>query len=172
MSVRFASTHALATALASALITIACGATQTGASDASLIQARSRAAAGSSTFAARCASCHGERGEGKAYAPSIIGAGALPMYPRDVSSGPSTTDPQQLQLQSQTRPPGAPTRAPFRTAKDLHEYLSSHHPDQGTRSLTPSELWGVVSFVLIAHGSTVPDSGVSPENAASVTISH
>jgi cytochrome c553 len=171
MFARFTSTHSLAAALAGALITVACGATQAGATDASLIQARSRAANGSSTFTARCASCHGDRGEGKAYAPSIIGAGALPMYPRDASTSPSTTDPQQLQLQSQTRPPGAPTRAPLRTAPDLHDYLSRHHPDQGTRALTAAELWGVVTFMLVAHGAAVPDAGVTPENAASVAIS-
>lgn len=172
MSVRLMSTRSLTGALSSALITIACAATPTGASDASLIQARDRSAAGSSTFTARCASCHGDRGQGKAYAPSIIGAGALPMYPRDESTSPSTTDPQQLQLQSQTRPPGAPSRGPLRSAKDLHDYLSQHRPDDATRALTPAELWGVVTFMLIAHGSRVPESGVTPENAASVAISN
>lgn len=171
MSARFSSGASIVGALFGAFLA-ACAASQAGASDASLIQARSRAATGSSTFTARCASCHGDRGEGKAYAPAIIGIGALPIYPRDASSGPSTTDPQQLQLQSQTRPPGAPSRAPLRNAKDLYDYLGQHHPDEGTRSLTPADLWGVVSFVLIAHGSQVPEAGVTPENAATVAISH
>jgi mono/diheme cytochrome c family protein len=169
---RLMSTYSLAAALLGALITIACGATQTGASDANLIQARSRSAPGSSNFTARCASCHGERGEGKAYAPSIIGAGSLPMYPRDASTSPTTTDPVQLQMQAQTRPPGAPSRGPLRTAKDLHDYLSQHHPDEGTRSLTPADLWGVVTFMLVAHGSQVPEAGITPDNAASVAITN
>ncbi len=172
MRLRLTSTNSLTSALLGAIITVACGATQTGASDASLIQARSRAASGSSTYAARCASCHGERGEGKAYAPSIIGAGALPMYPRDASTSPTTTDPVQLQMQAQTRPPGAPSRGPLRNAKDLHDYLSQHHPDEGTRALTPADAWGVVTFMLVAHGSQVPEAGVSADNASRVEISH
>ena len=152
------------------LVLAACNATQQGASDAGLAKAREQAAQGSSTYATRCASCHGERGEGKAYTPAIIGAGALPVYPRDASTSPTTTDPVQLQMQSQTRPPGAPSRGAFHNAQDLFDYLSKHTPDQSLRSLTPPELWTIVTFMLIAHGSQVPAGGVTAENASRIPI--
>jgi mono/diheme cytochrome c family protein len=149
----------------------ACSAARLGASDATLVQARDRAQQGSSVFAARCAGCHGERGEGKAYAPPTMGPSALPIYPRDNSAmSPTTTDPQQLQLQAQTRPPGAASRKPLKTAQDLYDYLSRHTPNDSLRSLTPADLWAVVTFMLIAHGSQVPAAGVTAENAATILI--
>jgi hypothetical protein len=121
-------------------------------------------------FAGRCASCHGERGEGKAYAPSTMGAGALPVYPRDNSASPTTTDPQQLQMQAQSRPPGAPSRGPFRTAQDLFDYLNRHKLDASSGPLNPPDLWALVTFMLIAHGTQVPAGGVTPENASQISI--
>ena len=126
--------------------------------------------AGASLFAGRCATCHGERGEGKAYAPATMGGGALPVYPRDNSSSPTTTDPVQLQMQAQSRPPGAPSRNAFHTAQDLFDYLSKHKPDQSLQTLTPPDVWALVTFVLIAHGSQVPAGGVTPENASHISI--
>lgn len=148
----------------------ACNATPAGASDASFAKARDQASSGASLFGGRCASCHGERGEGKAYAPATMGIGALPVYPRDNSSSPTTTDPVQLQMQAQSRPPGAPSRSPFRTAQDLYDYLSKHKPDANSASLTPPDLWALVTFVLIAHGSQVPAGGITPENASHISI--
>jgi cytochrome c len=148
----------------------ACNSTPAGASDAALAKAKDQASTGASLFAGRCASCHGERGEGKAYAPAIIGGGALPVYPRDNSSSPTTTDPVQLQMQAQSRPPGAPSRGPFHTAQDLFDYLSKHKPDQSLQTLTPPDVWALVTFVLIAHGREVPAGGVTPENAAHISL--
>lgn len=153
-----------------ALAAAACNVTPAGASDASLAKAKSQAANGANVFAGRCATCHGERGEGKAYAPTTMGGGALPVYPRDNSSAPTTTDPVQLQMQAQSRPPGAPSRSPFRTAQDLYDYLSTHKPDASQGQLNPPDLWALVTFVLIAHGSQVPAGGVTPENASHIAI--
>lgn len=170
MPSRLTSTFVLGGALFALASFAACNVTQPGASDASLAKARDQAAQGSQTYAEKCAHCHGERGEGKAYSPAIIGAGALPVYPRDASTSPTTTDPVQLQMQSQTRPPGAPSRGAFHNAQDLFDYLSQHMPEQSLHSLTPPELWGVVTFMLVAHGSQVPAGGVTPENAARSAI--
>jgi mono/diheme cytochrome c family protein len=153
-----------------AALASACNVTPAGATDASLAQAKNQAATGASLFAGRCASCHGERGEGKAYAPATMGNGALPVYPRDNSSSPTTTDPVQLQMQAQSRPPGAPSRATFKTAQDLFDFLSKHKPDQSLQTLTPPDVWALVTFVLIAHGSQVPAGGVTPENAGHISI--
>jgi hypothetical protein len=52
----------------------------------------------------------------------------------------------------------------------LFDYLSHHTPEQNLRSLTPPELWTIVTFMLIAHGSQVPPGGVTPENASRISI--
>ena len=170
MLVRSTSLFRLVRALPFALLLAGCGVSQPGATDAGLAKAREQASQGASSFAQRCAHCHGERGEGKAYTPPSMGPGALPVYPRDSSLGPTTTDPVQLQMQSQTRPPGAASRKPLQTAQDLYDYLSRHAPEPSLRSLTPPELWTLVNFVLIAHGSQVPAGGVTPENAGRISI--
>ena len=157
-------------ALAAALL--ACAATPPGATDANLAKAKNQASRAAELFARECASCHGERGEGRARAPAIIGAGALPLYPRDSASSPAFTDPAQLQIQAQSRPPGVLSRDPFRTAQDLYNYVSTHMPLPKERigSLKPEEYWAIIDFVLTAHGTEVPPGGVTPSNAAGVSI--
>jgi mono/diheme cytochrome c family protein len=148
----------------------ACSGARPGATDATFAKASADAAPGGATFSAQCARCHGERGQGQAYSPTIMGAGALPVYPRDTSGAPMTTDPVQLQLQSQTRPPGAPSRNPFRNARDLYDYLLQHKPNDSLRALPPADLWPLITFMLIAHGSQVPAGGVTSDNADQVGI--
>jgi mono/diheme cytochrome c family protein len=151
----------------------ACGASAKGATDASLATARSRAAPGADVYTKECAGCHGAHGEGLGNAPAIMGAGALPEFPRDQSAtgNPSTTDPQELQIRQLTRPAGAPTRDPFRTAQDVYAYVSGRMP-KGKRAgqLKPDEYWAVVNYMLLAHGTTAPDSGINEGNAASVSV--
>jgi mono/diheme cytochrome c family protein len=155
-----------------ALVSSGCASTPAGASDANLARAKSQASQGAELFARECASCHGQRGEGMASAPSIIGVGALPLYARENSSGPAFTDPAQLQIQSQSRPPGVPKREPFRTAEDLHEYVSTHMPLPKKRAgtLKPDEYWAIVNFVLAAHGTNLPEGGITPSNAGTIKI--
>jgi cytochrome c len=152
----------------------ACAATPPGASDAHLAQARSRTAQGGAIFDRACASCHGPRGEGLAGAPPILGATALPRYPRDQGGVQLYQDPQQIQRQAQLRLPGAPSRMELVTARDVYDYLKLHmstvRKPTSVGELTDEELWSVVNFALIARGSDVPASGISPANAASVLI--
>lgn len=152
----------------------ACAATPPGASDAHLAQAKSRAAQGGAVFDRACAGCHGPRGEGLAGAPPILGATALPRYPRDQAGVQLYQDPQQIQRQAQLRVPGAPSRIELVTALDVYDYLKVHtsmvNKPADVGELTDEELWGVVNFLLIAQGSDVPESGISPANAASVLI--
>jgi mono/diheme cytochrome c family protein len=156
------------------LVVAACGVTQLGATDANLAQARDRAAQGASLFAGECARCHGERGEGQARVPAIIGAGALPVYPGDQarSADTSFSDPQTLQEEARFRPAGAPSRDPFRTAQDVHGFVSTRMPlpNQRAGSLQPEAYWALVSFILIAHGSQVPEGGVNAANASSISV--
>ncbi len=155
-------------------VALACAATPPGASDADLAQANDRASVGAAAFEGTCAGCHGPRGEGLAGAPPIIGITGLPRYPRDQSGVQLYQDPEQIQRQAQLRVPGASSRPEFVTALDLHNYLKVHmstvQRPANVRDLTEEELWGVLEFMLIAHGSPVPQAGLSAENAASVQI--
>ncbi len=154
------------------LVGTACAATPLGATDAGVTAARDKAPQGADVFARECASCHGRRGEGLTSAPAIMGPGALPLYARD----PSTTGNVALQAQQQQdqnlRSADQRTRPPFRTAADLHQYVSHFMPLPQARmgSLKPDEYWAVVNFILLAHGAPVPAEGVNESNAANVPV--
>jgi mono/diheme cytochrome c family protein len=153
----------------------ACSATPLGASEPNLANAQKKAAPGGELYERECATCHGKRGEGMTAAPAVIGAGALQEYPRDksLSTSPAMSNNAQQQAGDSTRPPGAPSRDPFRTAQDLFNYVSTQMPLPKSRagSLAPDEYWAITSFILLAHGSAVPEGGVNASNAASVQIS-
>jgi mono/diheme cytochrome c family protein len=152
----------------------ACSATPLGATEPNLANAQKKAAPGSELFEKECAGCHGKRGEGMSNAPAIIGATALPEYPRDksLSTSPALSNNAAQQAQDSNRPPGAPSRDPFRTAQDLFNYVSTKMPLPKSRAgtLKPEEYWAITNFILVAHGASVPDGGITPENAGSVPI--
>jgi cytochrome c len=160
-----------AIALLGAIVT-ACAATQFGATEANLARARTVTNRGNELFAKECAECHGDRGEGLAQAPSILGPGALPVYPRDSAGAGSLAinDPEQLRIRQQTRPAGAPWRDPFRTAQDLFGFLKTHPAKKRAEPVAAADYWALVTFMLAAHGSAVPADGVNADNATSVTI--
>jgi mono/diheme cytochrome c family protein len=152
----------------------ACSATPLGASEPNLASAQKQAGPGAELFDRECSTCHGKRGEGMTAAPSVIGSGALAEYPRDksLSTSPAMSNNAQQQAGDSTRPPGAPSRDPFRTAQDLFNYVSKQMPLPKSKagSLKPDEYWAITSFMLIAHGSAVPADGVNASNAASIAI--
>jgi hypothetical protein len=155
------------------VLVVACGATKLGATDVDLARARDQASQGAAVFSQECANCHGQRGEGLAGASAILGLGALPEYPRDYSGAGTTTtmtDPQQLQIQIQTRPAGAPSRDPFRNAQDLHDYTKVHLPKSRASALKEGDYWAVVTFLLAAQGAQVPPGGINADNARSISI--
>lgn len=160
--------------LALALALAACSATPLGASEPNLANAQKKAGPGAEAYEKECAACHGKRGEGLSNAPPIIGSNSLPEYPRDksLSTNPAMSNNASQQAGDTTRPPGAPSRDAFRTAQDLYTYVSTRMPLPKSRAgtLKPEEYWAITSFMLVAHGSAVPEGGVTPENAASVTI--
>jgi len=154
------------------LVAVGCAVAQLGATPADLARAKDQAAQGSTTFANECAKCHGQRGEGLAGVPALLGPGALPEYPRNTggSGDPTLTDPQQLQIQAQTRPAGAASRDTFRNAQDLFAYASTQMPKGHAGELKPVEYWAVVNFLLAAQGASLPAGGVGPANANSIPI--
>jgi hypothetical protein len=54
----------------------------------------------------------------------------------------------------------------------LFNYVSTKMPLPKSRAgtLKPEEYWAITNFILVAHGSSVPDGGITPENAGSVQI--
>jgi mono/diheme cytochrome c family protein len=132
----------------------ACAVVARGAVAPSLERARALLPDGARLYVDRCARCHGQRGEGLAGAPDVLGPEALPVYPRRNASSesPTMTDPALLQLQIQTRPAGAPIRNAFRTVDDLDQYVSSHLT--GARALQAEEAWAIVSFMVAVQGGT------------------
>lgn len=161
-------------AIALASVLAACSAAPIGASGPNLANAQQKAGPGGELYQKECAACHGKKGEGLTNAPGVIGAGALPTYPRDqsLSTNPALSNNQQQQAQDSSRPPGAPSRDAFHTAQDLYDYISTKMPLPKSRAgtLKPEEYWAITTFMLLAHGSAVPEGGLTPENAASVQI--
>jgi len=155
------------------LVLLGCAATQLmGATPADLARGSDQAAAGATAFAAECAKCHGQRGEGLAGAPPLLGPSALPEFPRN-SGGSGDTgfiDAQQLQIEMQARPAGAAWRDPFRNAQDLYSFTSTHMPKSHAGELKPGDYWAVVNFLLAAQGATLPAGGIGPANASSIPI--
>jgi mono/diheme cytochrome c family protein len=158
------------------LVLLGCAVTKMGATTADLARARDQAAPGATTYASECAQCHGQRGQGLAGAPAIMGPGALPKYPRDIA-GSSVDDPMLidndpvlLQSEMQTRPEGAAWRDPFRNAQDLFTFTSTHMPRMHAGELKQGDYWAVVNFLLSAQGARLPAGGIGPANATSIPI--
>jgi cytochrome c len=120
-------------------------------------------------FAQKCAGCHGDRGQGSTKAPVIIGGGALRVYPRAASADNLTTDPNELQLRTDTQLPGAATRPPFKTAKNVFDYIQAKMPAQAPGTLRPEQTWAILDFMLRAHGVVVPEGGVTAQNASTIS---
>ncbi len=129
---------------------------------------------GAKLFSLHCASCHGDRGQGLVHAPAIIGTGALAEYAAEATSAsnPQLSNPGQVQTQKLTQVPGAASRAPFRTAADVYQYISTRMPmpAKNAGSLTAQEYWALLNFMLVSHGAQVPEGGVNEANAASVAL--
>lgn len=149
----------------------ACATTPLGATDAQLAKARAATPTGAEVYAAQCARCHGDRGQGKS-APQLIGVGGLPKFPRASSDRTQQfTDPQEIDQQVHTRPPGTPTREAFNNAGDVFNYVSKNMPKGDLAgTLKPEEYWAVVTFILTAHGVQLPPEGVTPQNAESIGL--
>ncbi len=142
--------------------------------DAPAAAATGPAPDGENAYSKHCASCHGERGQGLVHAPAIMGPGALAEYPAEATSAsnPQLSNPGQVQTQKMTQVTGAAARAPFRTAADVYQYISTRMPmpTKNAGSLTAQEYWAILNFMLATHGAQVPEGGVNEANAASVAL--
>lgn len=108
-----------------------------------------QAAEGQALYAANCASCHGDSGEG-GDAPRVVGVadGALPLDP----------------------PAGAKYRkVQFRTAADIAGFVVQTMPPGDAEKLTEEQYWAVLAFDLKANGVTL-DARLDAVSAPSVII--
>jgi S-disulfanyl-L-cysteine oxidoreductase SoxD len=110
---------------------------------------KSQIARGAVVFGDNCATCHGDKGQGKK-APPLVGPGALPLNPR----------PDQKLRTMQ-----------FRTAMDVAKFVTTNMPPDADdrRKIPESDYWAVLAFDLDANGVKLKDP-VSPANAGSIVL--
>jgi mono/diheme cytochrome c family protein len=112
--------------------------------------AEGQIASGSSLFAANCAKCHGDAGEGTDDAPPLVGKDALPLNPRPD---------QKLRAAS------------FHTAKDVATFVTTQMPPKANlrAKLSSGDYWSIVAFVLNANGVNLHEP-IGASNASSIVL--
>lgn len=89
---------------------------------------------GKQLYAERCATCHGDRGQGVAdHGPAIVGAAALPVEP----------------------PVGAKRNATFRTAADLVAWTAETMPSDEPASLPADDYWAIAAVIVATNGNAL-----------------
>ncbi|CAN5856373.1 hypothetical protein BH11MYX2_BH11MYX2_02780 [soil metagenome] len=84
---------------------------------------------GKGLYVAKCASCHGDGGQGTDKAPPVVGAAAFPLDPR----------------------PGAKRDVQFHTAADIFAWTTKHMPADAPGSLSTDEYLAIFAFDLTAN---------------------
>jgi cytochrome c len=104
---------------------------------------------GGVVYAANCARCHGDQGQGKK-GPPLVGPNAFPLNPR----------PNQKLRTGQ-----------FHNALDIAQFVTTNMPpDPEDRMKIPeSDYWAVLAFALDANKVAL-QSPVGPGNAASIVL--
>lgn len=113
--------------------------------------------AGRAVFLAKCAACHGEKGEAKTMFTPLIGGTTAD----DVQSG---------------RVAGLAKSSPFDrrlfmkvpTLSTLFDYIQRAMPWTQPKSLTPDEVYGVIAYLLNQEGIVADDFTLSDSNLAAV----
>src|SRR3954463_8295465 len=85
---------------------------------------------GKKLYTEKCASCHGDAGQGKKDAPPVVGKDAFPLDPR----------------------PKAKRNVKFHTAADVFAWASKHMPAKAPGSLTTDQYLAIFGFDLPANG--------------------
>jgi mono/diheme cytochrome c family protein len=106
-------------------------------------------ARGAQLYAANCAKCHGDAGQGSEDAPPLVGKGALPLDPR----------PQQLRA------------GKFHTAMDVALFATKQMPPKANdrAKLAPDDYWAILAFALNANGVALKEPA-GPSNAATIVL--
>jgi cytochrome c len=103
---------------------------------------------GQKLFAAHCAKCHGDAGQGTKKAPAVVGKNALPLDP-----------PAAAQVR----------KTKFRTAKDVAEFAVKNMPGDDAGSLKAEEYWAILAFDLKANGVELKQK-LDEKLAATITL--
>ena len=111
---------------------------------------RATAVSGAAIYAAKCARCHGAKGEGVAPSPALVGR-----IPGD--SFPFGNDPKVVKTVGNYWP----------YATTLYDYVRRTMPIDAPGSLTPAEIYGVVAVILadnrIVDSTAVIDATTLPK---------
>ena len=104
---------------------------------------------GQRIYVNHCAACHGDAGQGTDMAPPLVGAGALPLYPR----------------------PGSKRPGSFHTAMDVATFVTqAMPPDETIRAqFREQDYWAVLGFALKANGVELSEP-VGPNTAAGIVL--
>jgi len=119
----------IASVLVSSLV--ACGGSSKPASSAPAgATATAQIEQGKGLYVAKCASCHGDAGQGTDKAPPVVGKDAFPQKPRE----------------------GAKRDVEFHTAADVFAWATKHMPADAPGSLSTDEYLAIFAFDLTANG--------------------
>lgn len=137
------------------LILVACGGgsaepAQTAPTTSAPQNFAAQVALGQKLYGEKCASCHGDSGEGKK-APAVVGIskGALPLDP----------------------PPTAKYRKQqFKTVADVADFVVKTMPPDSPGSLSADEYYAVLAFDLKANGIDLGDKKLDATLAPTLTI--
>jgi cytochrome c len=103
---------------------------------------------GKTLYVAKCASCHGDAGQGVAdKGPPVVGKEAFPQKPRE----------------------GAKRDVEFHTAADVFAWATKHMPADAPASLSTDEYLAIFAFDLTANGVTL-DQPLDGAKAQSVVL--
>lgn len=107
-----------------------------------------QATRGAKLYAANCASCHGDQGQG-VDAPPVVGKDALPLDPR----------PTQKFRKNQ-----------FHTAADVADFVVHNMPPKKAGTLPESDYWDILAFDLKANGVAVAGKHIDATTAAAIQL--
>ncbi len=110
--------------------------------------AAAQIARGQKAYAANCAKCHGDAGQGTKKAPAVVGKTALPLDP----------------------PAGAKVRkTQFHTAKDVADFVVKNMPGDHPGTLAAADYWAILAFDLKANGVDLKQE-LDEKTAAAITL--
>lgn len=110
-------------------------------------QAAEAAERGATLYGAKCASCHGDAGQGKK-APAVVGKDALPLDPRA----------------------GSKRGVQFKTALDVLHYVKAKMPGDDPGSLSDEDARAIVAFDLKANGVDLAGKDLSDDTLAAIAL--
>src|SRR5262245_5941579 len=105
-------------------------------------------ARGGELYAANCAGCHGDAGQGSAKAPPVVGKEALPLEPR----------------------PGSKRGVKFKTALDVFNFVKANMPPNKGGSLTDDEYLAIMAFDLKANGVDLSGKTLDAATAQAIVL--